>query len=505
MAEEEFKDRLEAFLKRLPSVERPKGHVHFRRKLAWTVGILLIYFALTNVPLFGLAPGSLDIFASFRAFFAGEFGSLLTLGIGPIVTAGILMQLLVGAQVIKLDMTQERDKAIFMGLQKLMVFVMIVLEALPQIFGRFIQADAELAYSLGISPGFLTLLLFLQICVGGVLILFMDEVVSKWGIGSGVSLFILAGVSQALINGLFNFWDVRELTLGTGEILNPPVGLIPRWGWIATDPTASALARTDILFILGSHGGEIIALLATLAIFLIVVYFESARIEIPLAHAAVRGARGKFPVKLLYPSVIPIILIGTLTANIQMLGIVFASRFPFLGQYVNVGGDPIPVSGPVYYLSPINGPQDWIPFMVRQNPAWARLADWQIFLHLGLYAFILVAGAIMFAVFWIQTTGMGPSDVAKQIYRSGMQIPGFRRDRGAIERVMQRYIPKVTILGGALIGLLVLLGSLMGTIGGVSPTGLLLAVGIAHRLYEEIAKEQVMEMHPLIRRFIGAE
>jgi len=76
---------------------------------------------------------------------------------------------------------------------------------------------------------------------------------------------------------------------------------------------------------------------------------------------------------------------------------------------------------------------------------------------------------------------------------SGMQIPGYRRSSGTLERVMQRYIPKVTVIGGAFIGLLTLIASLLGTLGGAGGTGLLLTVSIMYRLYEDIASQQVME------------
>jgi preprotein translocase subunit SecY len=84
-----------------------------------------------------------------------------------------------------------------------------------------------------------------------------------------------------------------------------------------------------------------------------------------------------------------------------------------------------------------------------------------------------------------------------------MQIPGFRRNISSIEKVMQRYIPKVTVIGGVFIGLLTLIASLLGTIGSAGGTGLLLTVSIVYRLYEDIASEQMMEMHPMIRSFFG--
>ena len=68
-------------------------------------------------------------------------------------------------------------------------------------------------------------------------------------------------------------------------------------------------------------GPELIAFITTIAIFLLIVYVESTRIEIPLAHTQVRGARARFPVKLIYASVLPMILVRVLQANVQMVGL----------------------------------------------------------------------------------------------------------------------------------------------------------------------------------------
>jgi preprotein translocase subunit SecY len=84
-----------------------------------------------------------------------------------------------------------------------------------------------------------------------------------------------------------------------------------------------------------------------------------------------------------------------------------------------------------------------------------------------------------------------------------MQIPGFRKNLCVIEKVMERYIPQVTVIGGALVGLLAVLANMLGTIGNVSGTGLLLTISITYKLYEEIAEEQMMEMHPMMREMFG--
>jgi len=489
-----LRDTLEPFFNKLPAVASPEKHVHFKDKLWWTLGVLVLYFALANVPLFGMSQDSVDLFESYRAFFAGASGSLVLLGIGPIVTASIVLQLLVGADIIKMDLSNPKDQAFFQGAQKFLVFVMILLEALPQLLGGYIQPDTGLASTLGVGPGVITLMLLVQIFIGGTLILFMDEVISKWGIGSGVGLFIVAGISQQIVTGIFN-WQLES---------GLPVGLIPKWIYIAQNTGADYLFSGEGLMFLLVRGG-ILALVSTIIIFLLVVFVESTRIEIPLAHSAVRGARGRFPVKLIYASVLPMILVRALQANVQMIGIILSGRgITLLGEFSGSK----PLNGIMYYLAPINSPYDWIPSLVQESFATygvAAPATWQIALHVVADAIMLIGGGIIFALFWIETTGMGAKPTAQKIFDSGMQIPGFRRNIGSIEKVMQRYIPKVTVIGGAFIGILTLVASLLGTLGSAGGTGLLLTVSIVYRLYEDIASEQMMEMHPMIRSFFGEQ
>ena len=97
----------------LPQVKSPTYRVPFKEKLKWTGVILILYFVLCQIPLFGLSDISVDQFAQLRAVMAGSFGSILTLGIGPIVSASIILQLLVGGKIIDLDLSQTEDKALF--------------------------------------------------------------------------------------------------------------------------------------------------------------------------------------------------------------------------------------------------------------------------------------------------------------------------------------------------------------------------------------------------------
>jgi preprotein translocase subunit SecY len=472
-------DRMEPLLAAMPTVKSPEGHVHFKNKLLWTAGILILYFALTNIPLWGLAPTSQDIFLYWRALLAGSSGSLLQLGIGPIVTASIVLQLLKGADILHIDTSETRGQVMYMGLQKLLIFGMILLEAAPNLVGGFLQPDPVIAQAFfGGNLFTVSFIIFIQICIGGLLVVFMDEVVTKWGIGSGVGLFIIAGISEAIINGFINWAPVNDLY---------PVGFFPR---------IVAVLASGANFI-QYMGPELIAFITTIVIFLVIVYVESTRIEIPLAHAQVRGARARFPVKLIYASVLPMILVRVLQANIQMIGLFLNNiGIKILGTFQGQQ----PVSGLMYYLAPINGPSQWMwwAYPIVNEP-------WQILIRLGVDVIIMIVGGAIFALFWIKTAGLDSKDVARQIQSSGMSIPGYRRNPQVLEKYLDRYIPRVTVIGGVFIGVLSVIANLFGVIGAVSGTGLLLTVSITYRLYEEIASQQIMEMYPFMRTFFGKE
>ena len=485
-----WKEAAAPVLTRMPSVVRPTGHVSFSRKLLWTAGILILYFFLTNVTLYGLQTGGgSDFFGQFRSILAGAQGSILQLGIGPIVTASIVLQLLGGADLLGLDTNDPYDQILYQGLQKLLVIVMVILTGLPMVFaGGFLPADPQVAGALGIGIGGVQTLIFAQIFVGGVLILFMDEIVSKWGVGSGVGLFIIAGVSQQLVAGFFSW-----------ESLGQQSGFFPTWIAIITGAVEIGSPLTgDGLSDLFLGSGQLLALITTLLIFIIVVYAESVRVEIPLSHARVKGARGRFPVKLIYASVLPMILVRAVQANIQFLGQILNSTWAAMPAWVGTYSQGQITGGLFWYLAPIQSRQDWMWFL-----GFTAADPLDIAARVAIDLIFMVIGGAIFAIFWVETTGMGPDATAAQIQRSGMQIPGFRRNPQVIEKVMERYIPQVTVIGGALVGVLAVGANMLGTIGSVSGTGLLLTVSITYKLYEEIAEEQLMEMHPMMRQMFG--
>lgn len=446
-----LKEALLPIFSYLPQVKSPNYRVPFKEKLKWTGVILILYFILSQIPLFGLSPTAVDQFSQLRAVMAGSFGSIITLGIGPIVSASIILQLLVGGKILNLDLSQHDDKAFFQGTQKL----------LAVIFTLFEGGVLVLTGSLSASSPSLVGVMILQITIGGILIIFLDEVVSKWGFGSGVGLFIAAGVSSQIITGSLN-------PLSSPTSPGVPSGAIPQFLYLLTT------SQPDFSLL--------IPIIAVVAVFLVVVYAESMRVEIPLSFGGVKGARGKYPLKFIYASNMPVILTSALLLNVQLFAALFQKLgFPILGTVSNGKA----ISGVAYYLTTPYGLSSLL-----TNP-----------LQVAIYGVVFIASCVLFAWLWVELSNIGPKAVAKQLHGMGMQIPGFRSSRSQFERILKKYIPAITVLGGAFVGLLAFGADLTGALGG--GTGVLLTVGIVYKLYEEIAQEQLMDMHPMLRKFLG--
>ena len=459
-------------LNNLPEVEGPsQKFLSFKEKLKWTLIVLVIFFILGVLPLFGLGTNQLERFEFFSVILGAEFGSLISLGIGPIVTASIVLQLLNGSGILKLDLTKPEGKKTFQGLQKLLAIFFIVFEAI--IFVLMGGLSPEVGFIGTPVYGQLQFILIFQLFLGGIMILFMDEVVSKWGFGSGIGLFIAAGVSKGILVQAFNFLPSPQ---------NPDIaaGAVPSLFQFLSmgDPINAFL--------------QISALAFTAIVFVMVVFAQAMKVEIPLSFGMVRGHGVRWPLSFFYTSVIPVILVSALIANFQLLGSFLDNRgIPLLGTFNDLGQ---PSSGFIFWVQPIN----LVELIIQQGTMFIGFAP---YLQALFYILFLMVGAMVFGMFWVQTAGMDARSQAKQMMSSGLQIPGFRRDERVLERLLNRYIWPLTIMGGLSVGFLAGFADVTGTLS--SGTGILLAVMIVFKLYEEISKQHMMDMNPMMRRFMG--
>ncbi len=437
---------LDTILDNLPEVQAPtQKKLSFKEKAKWTIIVLTLYFILGMVPVFGLGSNALSQFQFLEIVLGASFGSIITLGIGPIVTASIVLQLLNGAGIVKFDLTSHEGKARFQGIQKLLSVFFVILE------GFIYVLTGGLAPVAGMPAWFLVFQLFL----GGVLIMFMDEVVTKWGFGSGISLFIAAGVSKEIFIRAFNWLPSPT---------NPdiPSGAIPAiFKSLSNGDPQTALIEMSVI-------------VATIVVFFVVVYTQAMKVEIPLSFGRVRGYGIRWPLNFFYTSNIPVILVAALLANVQLLGRLIPSM-SWLASLINQ---------PNVLQQLITGSFGW-------TSVWQTL----------IYVVIFIIGSVIFGLFWVQTAGLDPRSQAKQIMSSGLQIPGFRKDERVLERLLARYIWPLTVMGSIAVGALAALADLTGALG--SGTGILLTVMIVYQLYQQIAQQHLMDMNPAMRKFMS--
>ncbi len=452
---------LRPVIKYIPEVRLPKRHIAFKEKLGWTLAVLALFFVMGVIYPVGVGPTSLPPeYQQFQMIFASAIGTIISVGIGPIVTASIILQLLVGSKMIEIDLSKTEGKALFQGTQKILTIIIAFFEAGAVVYGFRLGPMVHPAVEFTIF----------QIALGSILLMYMDEIVSKWGIGSGIGLFIAGGVSQEIITA-----SVNPLRGATGDFM----GIIPRF----IELTVSGNFDIIILF----------PLIATIIVFLVVVFGEAMRLEIPLSYGGIRGVGGRYPLKFFYVSNIPVILASALLANVQMwtrfAGVDLSNPTAGMNIFQNI------IYTVASYVTIGNLRGAIMPDRLEM------LLDPMVVLHLIVYTVVFVALCILFGKFWVETTGLGAEQVSDQIQKGGMQIPGFRRDKRVVEKVLNRYIPQITIISSVAIGFLAIGADLLGALG--SGTGILLAVGILYRLYEEIQKEQMADMNPMFRKFIG--
>ncbi len=485
-------DFLHNLAKRLPEVKKPDRPPTTKERLMWTGIALIIFFAMYHITAFGVRvpTSSIDFLQTITA---SKLGSLITTGIGPIVLASIFLQLFVGAGLLNLDMKNKEERQKFHEAQKILAILLAIIEGTIFVFGAMVLLQPmfpmlgegfvkEIVNVGGVEKlvekpyaPYTMILVILQITLGSVFLLYLDEIVSKYGIGSGVSLFIAAGVSLAIIGGM--------------------IGLI--------------FGANGVVEALASGGAEAIpnAILAfmpfviTILVFIVCVYAESIKVEIPIAFERIKGFAPKLPLKFFYVSNIPVIFGSALLVNVSLLanGMLPQVAVPF-GEYQLTEQ----IGGILYLITPVygsgRGTLAHMEFLTQRVTPVFGIPE---YVHAVIYIIFLTLVSIVFGIFWVETANMDAKSVANQLSESGLQIPGFRKDPRMLETILNKYIFPLTVLGSFSVGLLAGLADLTGALG--TGTGILLTVGILYRMYEQMEQMQMFELYPVLNSIVGSE
>ncbi|WRX28026.1 SecY/SEC61-alpha family - like 2 [Theobroma cacao] len=495
------------FLSFLPEVQSADRKVPFREKVIYTVISLFIFLVCSQLPLYGIhSTTGADPFYWMRVILASNRGTVMELGITPIVTSGLVMQLLAGSKIIEVDNSVREDRALLNGAQKLLGILIAVGEAVAYVLSGMYGSVGQLGVGNAI-------LIIIQLCFAGIIVICLDELLQKgYGLGSGISLFIATNICENIIWKAFS-----PTTINSGRGAEFEGAVIAMFHLLITRSDKVRALREAFY---RQNLPNVTNLLATVLIFLIVIYFQGFRVVLPVRSKNARGQQGSYPIKLFYTSNMPIILQSALVSNLYFISQLLYRKYSgnffvnLLGKWKESeysGGQFIPVGGLAYYVT-APARLKLILFQygsVRQHGShflaifssyvlMPGFSDYSCSLadmaanpfHALFYLVFMLSACALFSKTWIEVSGSSARDVAKQLKEQQMVMPGHRDSN--LQKELNRYIPTAAAFGGMCIGALTVLADFMGAIG--SGTGILLAVTIIYQYFETFEKERASEL-----------
>ncbi|RLM59049.1 protein transport protein Sec61 subunit alpha-like isoform X1 [Panicum miliaceum] len=319
------------FLAFLPEVQSADRKIPFREKVIYTVISLFIFLVCSQLPLYGIhSTTGADPFYWMHVILASNRGTIMELGITPIVTSGMVMQLLVGSKIIEVDNSVREDRALLVSQLGTGNAIIIILK----LFFAGIIVDAGRT-----SPE-----------SENIIWKAFSPTTNNSGCGAEFEGAVIA-LFHLLITRTDKVHALRE-----------------------------AFYRQNI--------PNVTNLLATVLVFLIVIYFQGFRVVLPVRSKNAHGQQGSYPIKLFYTSNMPIILHSALNTNLY-----------FISQESEYSGHFVPVGGLAYYVTAPSSLAD-----VLANP-----------FHALVYVVFMLSACALFSKTWIEVSGSSAKDVAKQL------------------------------------------------------------------------------------------
>ena len=373
-----------------------------------------------------------------RMILASNRGSLMELGVSPIINAGMIMQLLAGTKILDIDQNKKEDKELYQAANKVLALLIGFFEALAYVWsGMYGDMDR-----IGVVSA---MLLVLQLTFASVLVQMLDDIISKgYGVGSAISLFIATNVCEEIL------WRTFSPITSNGQYEGALIALIA--GLVS--PTNGFLHTIQQAFY-RDHLANINNILATIFIFLVVNFFQGFQVNIAIHNTKIRGHSGSYPVKLFYTSNIPIILQSALISNLYFASRILYKKFGgfflvrMFGRWkeTSIGGQSYPISGLIYYISP---PTSLSAFFT--DP-----------IHGLVYIAFILTSCSLFAKAWIEVSGTGPKEVCAGL--TNQDIVAYGGTDKLLLSKLKRYIPTAAALGGVCVGILTILADFLGAIG----------------------------------------
>ena len=189
-----------------------------RKKLLYVLLILFVYRIGANMPLPGVDIGLWMFFRSgftgdtlFATIAGGGFATLFAMGIGPYITASIIMQLLTVA-IPSLEQIKKEGQSGQKKIEKITRYLALVMALFQSVGMIFTFSNMGLF----IYPSMLTYVIaVLSMIAGSMMVMWLGELITEKGVGNGVSFMIFANILSALPGAVINMFN----TLLMGDIL----------------------------------------------------------------------------------------------------------------------------------------------------------------------------------------------------------------------------------------------------------------------------------------------
>lgn len=458
-------DLVKPFQPYLPEVLAPERKVPFNQKLMWTGVTLLIFLVMSEIPLYGITSNeSSDPLFWLRMMLASNRGTLMELGVSPIVTSGMIFQLLQGIQILNVNNESKEDRDLLQVSQKLLAILLSFGQATVYVLTGMYGRPSDLGSGV-------CLLLILQLVFAALMVILLDELLQKgYGLGSGTSLFMSTKICESIV------WKCFAPTLvnrGRGSEFE---GAILNFIHLLFIKSNFRSALIDSFY--RDNAPNMSQVFSTLIVFSLVVYLQCLRVDLPIKSTRQRGPFNVYPIRLFYTSNMPIMLQSALTSNIFIISQMLYSRFPnnliikLIGTWepkAGSGQQLFAISGLSYYMQPPLNLQEALLDPIKTV----------------IYVLFVLTTCAFFSKTWIEVSGTAPRDVAKQFKDQGLVIAGHRET--SVYKELKKIIPTAAAFGGATIGALSVLSDMFGCLG--SGTSILMAATTIYSYYEIAAKE----------------
>lgn len=390
---------------------------------------------------------------------ASNRGTLMELGIGPIISAGMIVQVMTASQIIRLNPNSKDDREINSQLQKLVAIIIAMVQSVGYILmGNY--GDPKELGSINI------LMIVVQLIFASFIVIMLDELLQKGGYGlvSAISLFIATNVCEDLLWKSFSFLKVRDEYEGA---------FVAFLSYLYNQPNKLVALKKGFL----REGlTNLYNVITTLGIFLLVNYFQGFQSNVSIHDKRQAGHVDSYGVKLFYTSNTPIIVLNSVISNLMFMSKIIYNNFKhikpirWLGVWKSsaIGGHSYPTGGLIYYFTAPESVKSLL-----QNPVHALVYT----------AFILVSCSVISRLY-VNYSGSSAKEVTESLRQQN--ITAYGGSINLLNKKLDRNIAVASYLGGFFIGALTLLADFLGAIG--SGTGILLTTGIITDLKTEITK-----------------